>query len=233
MIKRTKLRGRPVRQEDSTRVNDRIRVPQVRLIGADGAQLGIVASDVARSMALRAGLDLVEVSPNAVPPVCRIMDYGKYKFEIAKKARASKSKQHVVKLKEIKLHPKTDDNDFNYRVRHAIDFLEHGCKVKVILVFRGREMAHQDYGKHLLDQMCEALSEAAVVESRPPMEGNAMTIVFAPSQKSLAAARKRAQAQAASGQGGANGDEAGAGVPDEAAESQDETANNAQDGNYA
>ena len=213
-------------------MNERIRVPQVRLIDEKGTAVGIVAADVARSMASRAGLDLVEVSPNAVPPVCRIMDYGKYKFEIAKKARASKSKQHVVKLKEIKLHPKTDDNDFNYRVRHAIDFLEHGCKVKVILVFRGREMAHLDYGKHLLDQMCEALSEAAVVESRPPMEGNAMTIVFAPSQKSLAAARKRAQEQAASGKDKSDAEEGLSDLPDDAEETE-ETVNTDQDGNHA
>ena len=213
-------------------MNERIRVPQVRLIDEKGTAVGIVAADVARSMASRAGLDLVEVSPNAVPPVCRIMDYGKYKFEIAKKARASKSKQHVVKLKEIKLHPKTDDNDFNYRVRHAIDFLEHGCKVKVILVFRGREMAHLDYGKHLLDQMCEALSEAAVVESRPPMEGNSLMLIFAPSQKSLAAARKRAQEQAASGKDKSDAEEGLSDLPDDAEETE-ETVNTDQDGNHA
>lgn len=200
MIKRSRLRGRPVRQEDPTRTNERIRVPQVRLIGIDGQQVGIVPTDQARSMATRAGLDLVEVSPNAVPPVCRIMDYGKYKFELAKKARASKAKQQVVKIKEIKLHPKTDDNDFNYRVRHAIGFLQRGFKVKVALIFRGREMAHLEVGKPMLDRMVEMLTEeAAVVESRPPMEGNSMFAIFAPSAKSLAVARRRAQALAAAG----------------------------------
>jgi translation initiation factor IF-3 len=194
------MRTRPVRQEDPTRINERIRVPEVRLIGADGQQIGVVSSDQARMLAQRAGLDLVEVSPNVKPPVCRIMDYGKYKFELQKKARASKAKQQVVKIKEIKLHPKTDDNDFNYRVKHAIGFLQRGFKVKVALVFRGREMAHVEVSRPILDRFAEQLTaEAAVIESRPPMEGNSMFIIFAPSAKSLAVARKRAQALAAQG----------------------------------
>ncbi len=194
------MRTRPVRQEDPTRINERIRVPEVRLIGADGQQIGVVSSDQARMLAQRAGLDLVEVSPNVKPPVCRIMDYGKYKFELQKKARASKAKQQVVKIKEIKLHPKTDDNDFNYRVKHAIGFLQRGFKVKVALVFRGREMAHVEVSRPILDRFAEQLiAEAAVIESRPPMEGNSMFIIFAPSAKSLAVARKRAQALAAQG----------------------------------
>lgn len=180
LIRRKSRNRRPVRQEDPTRVNERIRVPEVRVIGADGSQVGLVDTDRARALAREAGLDLVEVSPNAKPPVCRIMDYGKFKFEAQKKAKQAKAKQHVIKIKEIKLHPKTDTNDYDYRVKHAREFLEKGWKVKVTLVFRGREMAHQDYGKRLLERMKEDLADEAELETASRMEGNSMHLIFAP-----------------------------------------------------
>jgi translation initiation factor IF-3 len=184
LIRKKSTKGRrPVREEDSTRINERIRVPEVRLIGADGEQVGVVATPQAMIMARDAQLDLVEVSPNAVPPVCRIMDYGKFKFELAKKEKASKAKQHIVKIKEIKLHPKTDDNDLAYRIKHAIEFLDDGCKVKFTLIYRGREMAHQEFGRHLLVEVKEALAEEAELEVESKMEGNSCFLLFAPSKK--------------------------------------------------
>ena len=176
---------RPIRQEDPTRVNERIRVPEIRCIDAEGNQIGVINTDVARQMARVAGLDLVEVSPTARPPVCRIMDYGKFKFEAAKKAKISKAKQHVIKLKEIKLRPKTDDNDFSYRADHAREFLAKGYKVKVTLVYRGREMAHQEFGRKVLDKMLVDLADYADVESAPRMEGNSAHVIFTPARKSL------------------------------------------------
>jgi len=169
--------------ENRTRVNDMIRIPEVRLVGADAQQIGVVPTHIAKQMAQEQGLDLVEVAPMARPPVCRIMDFGKYRFEIAKKDKASKAKQHIVKVKEIKFHPRTDDNDYEYRVKHAIEFLEKGWKVKASVLFRGREMAHMDYGRRLLDQMVKDLDEIAVVEQSPTMEGRTLGLLLAPSRK--------------------------------------------------
>lgn len=176
--------------ENRTRVNDMIRIPEVRLVGADAQQIGVVPTHIAKQMAQEQGLDLVEVAPMARPPVCRIMDFGKYRFEIAKKDKASKAKQHIVKVKEIKFHPRTDDNDYEYRVKHAIEFLEKGWKVKASVLFRGREMAHMDYGRRLLDQMVKDLEEIAVVEQLPSMEGRSLGLLLAPSRKSKAVAAK-------------------------------------------
>lgn len=176
-------RGRPARstrQSDGTRINDMIRVPEVRLIGEDGEQIGVIATNRALEKARAANLDLVEVSPMAKPPVCRIMDYGKFRFEQAKKAKMSKQRQHVVKVKEIKLHPKTATNDYNYRMKQAIGFLDDGQKVRVVMQFRGREMAHQDFGRHLLDQAKIDLAEAGDVESDARPEGNTLSLIFAP-----------------------------------------------------
>jgi translation initiation factor IF-3 len=173
--------------ENRIRVNDMIRIPEVRLVGADAQQIGVVPTHVAKQMAQEQGLDLVEVAPMARPPVCRIMDFGKYRFEIAKKDKASKAKQHIVKVKEIKFHPRTDDNDYAYRVKHAIEFLEKGWKVKASVLFRGREMAHMDYGRRLLDQMVKDLSEIAVVEQAPSMEGRTLGLLLSPSRKAKVA----------------------------------------------
>jgi translation initiation factor IF-3 len=180
LLKKGRRNAVPNKVEDTTRINEQIRVPEIRLIGADGEQVGLVSPLEGVRLALKAGLDLVEVSPNAKPPVCRIMDYGKYRFEIAKKAKVSKANQHVVKLKEIKLHPKTADNDYSYRMKHAEDFLKKGFKVKVSMFFRGREMAHQDYGKRLLDQAKIDLEPFGEIEMDARMEGNNMTSIFIP-----------------------------------------------------
>jgi translation initiation factor IF-3 len=184
LIRKKSTKGRrPIREEDSTRINERIRIPEVRLIGADGEQVGVVPTSQALIMARDVQLDLVEVSPNAVPPVCRIMDYGKFKFEQSKKEKVSKAKQHTVKVKEIKLHPKTDDNDLAYRIKHAVEFLDKGCKVKFTLIYRGREMAHQEFGRHLLVEVKAALAEEAELEVESKMEGNSCFLLFAPGKK--------------------------------------------------
>jgi translation initiation factor IF-3 len=159
----------------------------VRLIGVGGEQLGVVSLHKALAIASEERLDLVEVAATAKPPVCRVMDYGKFKFEAAKKAKQAKAKQHVIKVKEIKLHPKTDKNDYSYRLKHAIEFLEKGFKVKASMIFRGREMAHQDFGRRLLDRMAEDLKEHSELESGSKMEGNTMHMMFGPKKSTLAA----------------------------------------------
>jgi translation initiation factor IF-3 len=179
----------PNRPSDGTRINEMIRVPEVRVIGADGSQVGVIDTRRAQMMAKEAGLDLVEVSPMAKPPVCRIMDYGKFRFEQAKKTKAAKAKQHVVKVKEIKLHPKTAINDYNYRVKQAREFLEDGMKVRMIMQFRGREMAHTDYGRRRLDQAKIDLADVGEVEMESRVEGNTMSTIFYP--KKIIAAKKR------------------------------------------
>lgn len=169
-------------QENRTRVNDMIRIHEVRLVGVDGQQIGVVPTHEAKRMAQELGLDLVEVAPMARPPVCRIMDYGKFRFEEAKKDRQSKAKQHIVKVKELKFHPRTGTHDYDYRFKQALEFLEEGNKVKATVVFRGREMAHMDYGRRILDRMIKELAEHAVVEQHPNMEGRALSALFAPSK---------------------------------------------------
>jgi len=180
LLKRAK-RGRPQRPaEPSVRINDKIVAREIFLVGDDGTQHGVVSVPHAIRIAEETGLDVVEVAPNAKPPVCRIMDYGKFRFEQAKKDKQSKKNQTVIKVKEIKLHPKTAENDYNYRMKQAKDFLEKGLKVKVTMFFRGREMAHQDYGKRLMDKAKEELEPVSEVEQESRMEGNNMTSVFAP-----------------------------------------------------
>lgn len=166
-------------QED-LRVNDRIRISPVRLIDQDGEQIGIVATDEARDIAFEAGLDLVEVAPNSRPPVCRIMDYGKYKYEQARKAKEAKKKQHTVTVKEIKLRPKIEEHDYGFKMRHARRFLEDGDKVKFTLRFRGREMTHPELGERVLEKIKEDLGDTIVVESDIRREGRTMTMLVAP-----------------------------------------------------
>ncbi|MGW8282825.1 MAG: translation initiation factor IF-3 [Gemmatimonadota bacterium] len=166
-------------QED-LRVNERIRISPVRLIDETGEQVGIVPTDEARAMAAEQGLDLVEVAPNSRPPVCRIMDYGKYKYEQARKAREAKKRQHTITVKEIKMRPKIEDHDFGFKLRHARRFLEEGDKVKFTLRFRGREMTHPELGERVLVRVKEELSELATVESDVKREGRQMTMLMAP-----------------------------------------------------
>jgi len=162
----------------TTRTNYGIKVREVRVIDADGGQLGILDTREAIKKAEEAGLDLVEVAPTAKPPVCRIMDFGKYKYEIAKKAAESRKHQTVIVVKEIKLRPRTDDHDINFKMNNMKRFLEDGNKVKVTIMFRGREMAHTEQGRALLDKVVTDLQNEAVVEQPPRMEGRNMTLLL-------------------------------------------------------
>lgn len=150
------------------------------LIGADGEKVGVVPIADAQRYALDAELDLVEVSPGANPPVCRVMDYGKYRFELSKKAHAAKKKQRQVQIKEVKFRPGTDEGDYQVKLRNLIRFLSDGDKAKVTLRFRGREMAHQDLGRKLLNRIEADLAEYGTIEQRPKMEGRLMVMVIAP-----------------------------------------------------
>jgi len=165
------------------RLNDEIDVPQVRLIGADGEPVGIVTTDDALDCAYEANLDLVEISPNAEPPVCRVMDYGKFIFEKNKQKAAAKKKQKQIHIKEIKFRPGTDIGDYQVKLRNLIRFLEDGDKTKVTMRFRGREMAHQEIGRDLLERVKKDLEEYGTVESFPKMEGRQMIMVIAPIRK--------------------------------------------------
>ena len=162
------------------RTNDRIRVPEVRLVGPNGEQVGVVRIEVALRLAQEADLDLVEVAPNSKPPVVKIMDYGKFKFEEAKAARAAKKKQHIIQLKEVKYRPGIDDHDFDFKTRHAREFLGDGNKVKVTMMYRGRQIAHLELGKAVLDRVAAALADVGKVESEAKLEGRNMTMVIAP-----------------------------------------------------
>ena len=162
------------------RVNRQIRISPLRVIGADGSQLGILEVDAAMAMAEAQGLDLVEVAPLARPPVVRIMDYGKYKFEQAKQARVAKKKQHVIHLKEVKYRPGIDDHDFETKTRHARRFLEEKNKVKVTMQFRGRQVAHPELGKVVLDRVAADLADIGKVESEGRLEGKFMTMIITP-----------------------------------------------------
>lgn len=168
--------SRPVQ----TRVNERIRIREVRLIDEEGNQVGIIATRDALEMARQRGLDLVEVAPNAIPPVCRLMDYGKFRYEQSRKERESRKNQHVIELKEVRIRPKIDDHDLETKGRQAAKFLDHGDKVKMTVTFRGREMAHPDLGKALLDQLIEILRPHGTVEQMPRLEGRAMTVIMNP-----------------------------------------------------
>jgi len=150
------------------------------LIDAEGEQVGVVTRDEALNRAFEAGLDLVEISPNAEPPVCKILDYGKFKYEVQKKRAEAKKKQKVIEIKEIKVRPNIDDNDYNIKMRSVRRFLEEGDKVKVTLRFRGRELAHQELGVKVLDRIRDEVADLAKVEQFPKMEGRQMIMVIAP-----------------------------------------------------
>ncbi len=161
-------------------MNDRIRAPQVRLVGSDGAQIGIVPIDDALRRARDLDLDLVEVAPMAQPPVCRIMDYGKYKYERDVRQKEARKKQTRVEVKEIKMRPKIDRHDYGTKKGHVERFLKAGARVKVTIMFRGREMAHTELGRRLLDRLTEDLKELATVEAYPKLDGRNMVMVLAP-----------------------------------------------------
>jgi translation initiation factor IF-3 len=165
---------------EKVRVNRQIRISPVRVIAPDGEQLGILPIERAQEIADEQGLDLVEVAPLARPPVCRIMDYGKFKYEEQRQAREARKKQHHVQLKEVKMRPGIEEHDFDFKIRHARRFLEEGNKVKLTMMFRGRQMAHPEFGRQVLDRVTGALQDVSKVESQPMMEGRSMTMVLAP-----------------------------------------------------
>ena len=169
---------------EKTRVNRQIRISPVRVIATDGEQLGILPIERALEIAEEQGLDLVEVAPLARPPVCRIMDYGKFKYEEQRKAREARKKQHHVQIKEVKMRPGIEDHDFDFKTRHARRFLEEGNKVKLTMMFRGRQMAHPELGRQVLDKVSGMLSDISKVEMHPQMEGRSMTMVLTPLVKS-------------------------------------------------
>jgi translation initiation factor IF-3 len=170
----------PVKEDH--RINERIDVPEVRLVDEDGEMVGVVSTAEARRRADEVGLDLVEVSPTAQPPVCKILDYGKFKYEAQKKANAARKKQHVVDVKEIKMRPNIDDNDYNTKIKKVHAFLEEGDKVKVTMRFRGRELAHQDIAMRVLIRVRDEVGDRAKIEQFPRMEGRAMIMVMAPAK---------------------------------------------------
>ncbi len=167
------------REQDRTPINERIRSRELRVIDDAGEQLGIMATSQALDLAIERGLDLVEVSPNANPPVARIMDYGKFKYEQKKKQQEAKKKQSTIVVKEVKLRPATDAHDFDFKVRNAQRFLEEGDKVKVLVTFRGREIMHQHVGRDQMERVVKALDEYGNIESPPKMEGRNLVAVFA------------------------------------------------------
>ena len=166
--------------QDGPRVNGAIRAPQVRCIDPDGEQLGVLDTRDAISKAEDFGLDLVEVQPNVDPPVCKILDYGKYKYEAQKRANEARKKQKIIEVKEIKLRPNIDEHDYQVKMRNVVKFLSGGDKVKVTLRFRGREMAHQELGANVLTRVREEMDEIAKIEAMPKMEGRQMIMVLAP-----------------------------------------------------
>lgn len=162
------------------RINEEIRAREVRVIGNDGEQLGIMSGREAQQLAYEKHLDLVEIAPTAKPPVCRIMDYGKYRYEQQKREKESRKKQKTFDIKEVKLRPGIEEHDFNVKFKNAVRFLEDGDKVKVTIMFRGRELSHPELGEVLLNKMAAQLKEMAVVERQPKLEGKNMIMIVAP-----------------------------------------------------
>ena len=162
------------------RVNEQIEAEKVRVVNADGEMVGVISKEEGVEIAFEAGLDLVEVSPNADPPVCKVLDYGKYKYEAQKKANEARKKQKVIDVKEIKMRPGIDEHDYQVKMRSVRRFLDEGDKVKMTIRFRGREMAHQELGMKVLDRVREDIDELAKVEQFPKSEGRLMTMVIAP-----------------------------------------------------
>ena len=168
-----------VRAISDLMINEQIRDKEVRLIGSDGEQLGIMSAKEAMKLAEEAELDLVKIAPNAKPPVCKIIDYGKYRYQLARKEKEAKKKQKIVEVKEIRLSPNIEENDLNTKMNNARKFLTKGNKVKITLRFRGREMAHMQASKHILDDIATALADVAVVEKPSKVEGRSISMILA------------------------------------------------------
>lgn len=165
---------------EGPRTNDRIRVPEVRLIDEEGEQVGVVKTDDARQMAVERGLDLVEISPSARPPVCKIMDHGKYLFQQKKKQAEAKKKQKTIVVKEVQFRPRIDEHDYEFKKNHVVRFLKDEAKVKAIIRFRGREMAHKELGKEVLDRLLADIKDLGEAEGHPGMQGNRMIQIINP-----------------------------------------------------
>lgn len=166
-------------KDGQLRINDQIRISPIRLIDGEGNQLGVVELDDAMQKAEAAGLDLVEVAPSAKPPVCRIMDFGKYRYELAKKEKDQKKKQHVIQKKEIRLRPKTEEHDLLHKIRHARKFLEEGNRLKITVMFRGRELVYKEFGYKLLERVQDELSDIAKIDKGPVEEGRNIILFLA------------------------------------------------------
>ena len=179
------MEKRTIAQEKTQRLNEEITAPEVRLVGIEGEQLGIVPVRQALALAEEAGVDLVEIAPLAAPPVCKIMDFGKFKYQEAKRAHDAKLKQKQIQVKEVKFRPGTDDNDYSIKLRNLIKFLQDGDKAKITLRFRGREMAHQEFGIRMLERIKADLEEVGTVEQFPKMEGRQLVMVIAPTKKQV------------------------------------------------
>jgi translation initiation factor IF-3 len=173
-------------ERDSTRINERIRVPEVRVIGEDGTQIGVMRTDEALRYAQERDLDLVEVAPEARPPVCRVLDYSKYKYEQSQKQKAARKHQQQITIREIKFRPKIAEQDYATKKRHVERFLKHKDKVKITIMFRGREVTHPERGQMILDRLAEELTDLAIIEQRPNLDGRNMTMLLGPSKAVLA-----------------------------------------------
>lgn len=184
---------RTVDRKSEIRINERIRTREVRLIDEDGTALGIMPTMQALNLAREKGIDLVEVSPNAIPPVCRLMDYGRFKYEQAKKANAARKNQKTSELKEIRLRPRTDDHDLNTKTRKILEFLSDGDKVKVSVVFKGRELAHTELGRVVLDKIVNSLADSATIERAPLMEGKMLSMIVSRTASQQAQASKASE----------------------------------------
>ena len=190
-------------ERDQTRINDRIRVPEVRLVGEDGKQIGVVKTSEALAYAQERDLDLVEVAPDARPPVCRVLDYSKYKYEQAQKQKAARRHQQQITVREIKFRPKIAQKDYDTKKGHVARFLRHKDKVKITIMFRGREVTHPERGAALLDRLATELSDIGVVEQAPVQDGRNMTMLLAPSKAVLAAERDKESENGAAADGAA------------------------------
>lgn len=180
--------------ETTHRVNDQIRLSPIRVVDQEGKMLGVIPTSEAQRLAFEAGLDLVEVAPNERPPVCRIMDYGKYKFMEAKREHAARAKQKSIVVKEVKFRPKTDDHDFEFKVRHIERFLEDGFNVKVVVMFRGREVVHRDIGYRIIEEVLTRVADKAKVDKGASIEGRDMHAFIAPKPVEKKPAEKKAKA---------------------------------------
>lgn len=189
-------RWREVRPEqDKIRVNQAIRVPEVRVVNEDGQQLGVMATEAAKDIARRVGLDLVEISPQATPPVCKIMDYGRYKYEMKKKAATARKAQHQIHVKEIKFRPRISDHDLDFKLKAARKFLMDGDKVKCRVMFRGREIVYKELGRDLLDRVAKRLEEISTIEQAPQMEGRILFFTLAPNRAGIDRIKKQEAAE--------------------------------------